>query len=91
MNWLGSSPEEDVYGAELIAAGVDSGTIAKWSSDPAVDFEGSVSQSVGSGAPGMHSTDPAPPVQKQSLFDLHEDLDVGECTAKAVAVLAANP
>lgn len=68
MNWLNQTPEEDVYGAELIAAGVDSETIKAWSSDPAVDFEGS----------------------KQSLFDLHEDLDAADCTAKAVAVLAAT-
>ena len=51
----------------MIAAGVDAGTIRAWSSDPAVEFEGT----------------------KQSLFDLHEDLDAADCTAKAVAVLAA--
>lgn len=63
------SPPSQVYGSELIAAGVPAEVLSAWSSDPALMFEGS----------------------KQSLFDLHEDLDAPACTARAIAVLAENP
>uniref|UniRef100_A0A7S2SMY4 Nucleoside-diphosphate kinase n=1 Tax=Rhizochromulina marina TaxID=1034831 RepID=A0A7S2SMY4_9STRA len=68
MNWLSADIEADVYGAELVAAGIPAETIKAWSEDPAVPFEGSL----------------------QSLFDLHEDMDAPDCTARAVAVLAAS-
>lgn len=68
MNWLSADPTADVYGAELVAAGIPVETIKEWSTDPAVPFEGSL----------------------QSLFDLHEDMDAPDCTARAVAVLAES-
>jgi len=39
-NWLGKSVEDDLYGKGLIAAGVSSDTIAKWSGDSQVSVEG---------------------------------------------------
>eukprot|EP00746_Dinoflagellata_sp_MGD_P164913 gnl/MRDRNA2_/MRDRNA2_93864_c0_seq1.p1 gnl/MRDRNA2_/MRDRNA2_93864_c0~~gnl/MRDRNA2_/MRDRNA2_93864_c0_seq1.p1 ORF type:complete len:414 (+),score=102.63 gnl/MRDRNA2_/MRDRNA2_93864_c0_seq1:97-1242(+) len=36
MNWLGVSPEEDEFGAQLLAAGVLKETIKAWSVDPRV-------------------------------------------------------
>jgi hypothetical protein len=39
-NWLGKSVEDDSYGKGLIAAGVPSDTIAKWSGDCQVLVEG---------------------------------------------------
>jgi nucleoside diphosphate kinase len=36
MNWLGVSPNEDPFGAECIAAGIDESTLRLWSVDPQV-------------------------------------------------------
>ena len=36
MNWLEARPEEDAFGAALIAAGVSAKTIRTWSVDPQV-------------------------------------------------------
>jgi hypothetical protein len=40
LNWLGQDPATDVYGQELIGAGIPVETIREWSSDPAVTWEG---------------------------------------------------
>jgi nucleoside diphosphate kinase len=40
MNWLGAAPETDPFGAACLAAGVDAATLAAWTQDPTVPFEG---------------------------------------------------
>jgi len=39
-NWLGASIEKDFFGKAMIALGVPASTIAAWSQDPAVTFQG---------------------------------------------------
>jgi len=39
-NWLGASIEKDFFGKAMIALGVPVGTIAAWSEDPAVPYNG---------------------------------------------------
>ena len=39
-NWLGASPEMDAFGAAALAEGVPPETLAAWSLDPTVAFEG---------------------------------------------------
>jgi len=36
MNWLGATPEEDEFGAQMLAAGISKETIQAWSVDPRV-------------------------------------------------------
>jgi len=40
MNWLGASCGTDAFGAAALDAGVNAETLAAWTSDPTVDFEG---------------------------------------------------
>jgi hypothetical protein len=40
VNWLGKKIEEDDFGKGLLAAGVEKGTIGKWSTDAQVAVEG---------------------------------------------------
>ena len=40
MNWLGAAAETDAFGAACVAAGVPAATLAAWTQDPTVKFEG---------------------------------------------------
>eukprot|EP00992_Anisonema_acinus_P001651 TRINITY_DN10518_c0_g1_i1.p1 TRINITY_DN10518_c0_g1~~TRINITY_DN10518_c0_g1_i1.p1 ORF type:complete len:317 (-),score=102.35 TRINITY_DN10518_c0_g1_i1:264-1214(-) len=40
MNWCGAKLEADEFGQALLGAGITADTIAAWSKDPQVDFEG---------------------------------------------------
>ena len=62
--------------------------------DPAADVYGSALVRAGIPTDVLREWSADPSVQfggeARSLFDLHEDLDVGACTAKALAVHAAT-
>jgi len=40
MNWLGASPQSDIYGAAMLQAGIPVKTLTEWTADPQVPFEG---------------------------------------------------
>merc|ERR1712086_195708 len=40
MNWLKVDAEDDFYGQGMIMSGVSKDTLAAWSSDPAVEYDG---------------------------------------------------
>jgi predicted ribosomally synthesized peptide with SipW-like signal peptide len=41
MNWLGATCETDAFGAACVASGVPAATLAAWTQDPTVPFNGS--------------------------------------------------